>query len=278
MIRLFFFFCFSFAAFSQKTTLPLPVNLNELSGLVFINDSILVGHNDGGDLPQLYFLNKAGQLLHTCAVSNAKNIDWEDICYDGKKYLYIGDIGNNNNNRKDLTIFQVNAQMALNHAEVESKSFQFIYPEQKAFPEEPKNRHFDAEALTFYNNQLYIFTKCRAEPWDGLSFVYQLSTDMVTQKAVALSPLYIGKTGWWQDAVTGADIQGNLCYILTYNRLIVYEINGATMKFIGRTYLDPITQKEAIAVNRLGEIIVGDEMSKMIGGGFLYLIENKWKK
>lgn len=277
-MRLLFILCFSFAAFSQKSTFPLTNELNELSGLVFINDSILVAHNDSGNLPQLYFLNKTGILLHTCTISNAKNIDWEDICYDGKKFLYIGDIGNNNNNRQDLTIYQVNAQKAFENAEVESNSFQFSYPEQKAFPETPKNRHFDAEALTFYNNQLYLFTKCRTDPWDGQSFVYQLKTTMNDQKAVALSPLYIGKSGWWQDAITGADIQGNLCYILTYNRVMVYEIDGTNMKFIGRTYLEPITQKEAIAVNRFGEIFIGDERSKMIGGGFLYTIENKWKK
>lgn len=256
-----------FPSFAQH---PLPKSINELSGLVFINDSVLVGHNDGGDQPNLYFLTTKGKLLHTCTLSNVTNVDWEDITYDGSTFLYIGDIGNNENKRKDLKIIRVNAKEAFKKEQVEAQTFSFTYPEQKSFPPKPNEKYYDAEALTFYNNKLYIFTKCRTEPWDGWSQVYELSVDMKDQEAKRLSPLLIGKNGWWQDAVTGADIRHGNCYILTYNRVMIYKINGDKMTFVKRFYLDPITQKEAIAVDKEGNVYVGDEASKLIGGGSIY--------
>ena len=278
MIKWLPFFLWTSFCFGQSKNVALPIQLNELSGLAFINDSILVAHNDGGDQPRLYFLDLQGKLLHSCLIQGSKNIDWEDLAYDGSKYVYIGEIGNNNNNRQDLKIIRVNVFDALKFDSVAGASFNFQYPDQLKYPPAPKDYHYDAEAMAYYDGHLYLFTKCRAEPWDGMSYVYQLDTEMVDQKAKKLSSLYVGKSGWWQDAITGVDIRGDLCYLLTYNRLMVYKIKNGTMDFIGRTYLEPITQKEAIAVNSKGAIVVGDERSKLIGGGFLYLLDYKWDK
>lgn len=260
--------------FSQK---PLPAPLKELSGLVFINDSIMVGHNDGGDRPVLYFINKKAELVHQCLLTNVSNVDWEDITYDGSTYLYIGDFGNNENKRKDLKIIRVSAKSAYTKDEVEASSFEFTYPEQKSFPPSLDQKYFDAEALSYYKGDLYIFTKCRTEPWDGKSQVYKLSTKMENQKAERLSPLIIGKNGWWQDAVTGVDIRKDRCYVMTYNRVMIYRIVEGQLKFERRFYLDPITQKEAIAVASDGTIFIGDEDSKLIGGGYLYEYPNNDK-
>lgn len=276
MKRLVFFLLLTIplCTLSQK---PLPSSLNELSGLVFINDSIMVAHNDGGDKPNLYFLNKDAKLIHTCRLTNVTNVDWEDITYDGSTYIYIGDIGNNDNKRKDLKIIRVSAKEAFKKDEMEASFFSFSYPEQTSFPPSLSEKYYDAEGLTYYNGSLYIFTKCRTEPWDGLSQVYQLSVKMEDQQAKRLSPLLVGKNGWWQDAVTGVDIHKDYCYVMTYNRVMVYKIVDGKLKFERRFYLDPITQKEAIAIAKDGVIFVGDEASKLIGGGLLYEYPNDEK-
>lgn len=270
----FLFSCFLFfivnQTFGQIVLGEIPIKLKEISGLVFINDSTLVGHNDGGNAPKLFFLNLSGKILHEVKIDNAKNEDWEDITFDGNDNIYIGDIGNNLNKRKDLCIYKVSLSAALNSEEVKAEVLSFSYPNQTAFPPTDDDLHFDAEALCFYNDSLYIFTKCRTEPWDGNSYVYSLATNKKKQKANFLSTFYVGKSGWWQDAITGADIQGEYCYLTTYNRLMIYRLDEGKLLFDHRIYLKPITQKEAIAVNSQGRMIVADERQTALGGGYLY--------
>lgn len=261
---------FSQISLAQTIVGSVPDKLKEISGLVFINDSILVGHNDGGNAPKIFFLTVGGKILHEVKIENAKNEDWEDITYDGEDALFIGDIGNNENKRKDLCIYQISLKQALSNDQIQAKILYFSYPNQLAFPPKDENLHFDAEALCFFKDSLYIFTKCRTEPWDGYSYVYSLATNKANQKANFLNTFYVGKSGWWQDAITGADIQGNYCYLTTYNRLMVYKIDNGHLEFDHRIYLKPITQKEAIAVNNKGRMIVADENQAALGGGYLY--------
>ena len=89
----------------------LPESISESSGLVFYNDTLLITHNDSGDKPMLYFINLKGKLVGQVLVENATNTDWEDLCMDDKGNLYIADIGNNNNDRRDLKIYKVNSSL-----------------------------------------------------------------------------------------------------------------------------------------------------------------------
>jgi len=268
-------------ALSQTILGTIPEKLREISGLVFINDSVLVGHNDGGNAAKIFFLNLEGKILHDVKITNAKNEDWEDITFDGKDYLYIGDIGNNENKRKDLCIYKISLKDALENDSASAQVLKFNYPNQTEFPPANNDLHFDAEALCFYKDSLYIFTKCRTEPWDGNSYVYSLATDLSKQQANFRSAFYVGKSGWWQDAITGADIRGEYCYLTTYNRLMIYRIVKGQIFFDHRIYLKPITQKESIAVNGKGRMIIADERHPALGGGFLYEVTkttNKKKK
>jgi hypothetical protein len=69
--------------------------------LGFYNNNIIT-HNDSGGQANLYEINAStGAVLRTVAITNATNVDWEDIAQDAL-YIYIGDIGNNFGNRTDL--------------------------------------------------------------------------------------------------------------------------------------------------------------------------------
>jgi hypothetical protein len=165
-------------SFSQKLekVAKLPDTMKEISGLCFLNDTVMVGHNDSGNEPILYFLNLKGQKIHQVEVLEAKNNDWEDITADGKGHLYIGDIGNNNNSRKKLRIYKVSTWNILKKKEVKAEEIEIDYAEQKEIPTAEKDWHFDAEAIAYYKDSIYIFTKCRAKPFDGRSFQYAVST------------------------------------------------------------------------------------------------------
>ncbi|AEA43668.1 hypothetical protein [Fluviicola taffensis] len=263
---------FLVAATVQKTT-RLSKDLKEISGLVFANDTTLIAHNDGGNDPELFVLNLDGSIRHKVTITNAENEDFEDIALDSKGNLYIGDFGNNNNKRTDLKILKVSLQKVLDNQDVEAKFIEFSYPEQTTFPPTLKEKYFDCEAMSFYNDSLYLFTKCRTEPFDGKCFVYTLPTNPGTYKANKKYYLIIGKRDWFRDAITGADIRENKLVLLTYNRIIVHSFENGRPKYESHNTLLPITQKEAIAIHSSGRIYVADERQKIIGGGNLYVIK-----
>ena len=89
----------SFLGQSQITSFrekfELPEVVKETSGLLFIDGKIIT-HNDSGDDANLYELDSlSGNLQRTINITNATNINWEDITED-ENHLYIGDFGNNN--------------------------------------------------------------------------------------------------------------------------------------------------------------------------------------
>ncbi len=268
--------------FAQEAVGELPKKLKELSGLVFVTDDLMVGHNDGGHSPTLYFITIKGEIKHEVRVKDATNVDWEDIAFDGKNKIYIGDFGNNLNKRDDLCIYVVKLDDAMKKDKVDSKKIKFRYEDQDKFPPKNKDLHYDCEAMAFYNDSLYLLTKSRTEPFDGNSHVYSIDLKDDKQKANFIGKLYLGKNGWWQDAITAVDIVDGICYVLTYNRLAKYKIEKGQLRFIFWVYLKPITQKESVAVNSKGEIYVADEQAMGLGGGYIYEVtfpkNKKYKK
>ncbi len=76
--------------------------LEEASGLVASvnNSNMLWTHNDSGDKARIFLIDKGGIVKATVWLDSARNRDWEDIAIgpgpvEGKTYLYIGDIGDN---------------------------------------------------------------------------------------------------------------------------------------------------------------------------------------
>ena len=129
------FFSISFLSFSQKKLVAeLPHKLKEISGLAFLNDSVLIAHNDSGNEAEIYFLDLLGNKIHTVVIENAQNNDWEDITVDQKGHIYIADIGNNNNMRKDLCVYKINSKNILEKETVKAEKIAFNYPEQIAYP------------------------------------------------------------------------------------------------------------------------------------------------
>ena len=137
----------------------LPNTVSETSGLLFFNGK-LITHNDSGDAANLYELDTiSGNIIRTITITNATNVDWEDITQDDT-HIFIGDFGNNSNgNRQDLKIYKILKSDYLNNTSITSEVISFSYEDQTDFTSQPNNTNFDAEALSVYNNQLVIFTK-----------------------------------------------------------------------------------------------------------------------
>lgn len=187
-------------------TLPqgvlLNTNLNENSGLAYVNGDLWT-FNDGGNAASLYKINPAtGQILRTVPVTNATNVDWEDITADDQ-FLYIGDFGNNaNGNRQDLKIYKITLTDLYNDPVlgVNAEVINFVYSDQTDFTPKGENRtEFDCEAFFVRNNRLHLFSK------DWIGPLYQ-TKHYIVPTAPGSYVATLEETFNVNGAITGADI------------------------------------------------------------------------
>ena len=135
----------------------LPLDVSETSGLLFHNNS-LITHNDSGNEPVLYVLDTLSlEILRTVTISNAVNMEWEDLASDDT-YIYIADIGNNQGDRTDLGIYRIEKQLFDNSDTVAADYISYTYEDQSDFSGEA-NSDWDAEAMIVVGDVLVVFTK-----------------------------------------------------------------------------------------------------------------------
>lgn len=194
------FFWFSLlttnAQIAEEITLLESPALDETSGLVFY-DHKLITHTDSGGKAELYEINPAtGAVNRTVAITNATNVDWEDIAQDAS-YIYIADIGNNSGDRTDLKIYKI-AKADFNTTEdaVTAEIIAFSYADQLDYTRQPNRTNWDAEALISYGDKLLIFTKNWA---DNCTNVYAIPKTSGLHSAVLVSSYPIN------GLITGAD-------------------------------------------------------------------------
>lgn len=257
----------NYFSFSQNTTIGrTPEVLKELSGLELLDDETLIGINDSGNEPYLHLMNKDGELIRSVFIEGAQNTDWEDLAKD-EHYLYIGDIGNNLNDRKDLCIYKIPLD-DLKKDSVQAEKIKISYSEQHAFPPAKDALEFDAEALFYAKGSLWIMSKSRRVPWEGFCFLYEIPTDTGSYNLTRKGSINVGPNGWASDSVTGADLFGDQLYVTTYNRII--QFNFAKNNELVNEWLYKIpSQVESIVVLNDEVLLFGDEAS-WFGGGNLY--------
>ena len=248
----------------------LPGSLKEISGLEIINDSLLVAFNDGGHDPR-YLLNLEGEVVKKVEVTNAKNKDWEDITTDGE-YIYIGDVGNNANKRLNLRVYKIKISDILKRKEVTAQTIKFNYGDQRAYPPISDSLFFDAEALAYYQDSIWIFTKNRATNSDGSSRIYKLPTIPGEYTVYQSDKVFIGKNGWLKDGITAVDVYEDDFYILTYNRYMIKQYKGDTFEDVSTFNFKNVAQRESIVVRNSQCIFVADEKNPMLGDVKLYKI------
>jgi hypothetical protein len=148
-----------FAARVLEEVGAVPDELRESSGVVVsrTQPGVFWSHNDSGDGPNLYAIDISGRLLARVTVTNAMARDWEDIssgpCPAGganagpaqpSACLYVADIGDNNEVRREVTIYIV-VEPKVDGSDasptVTARSFNFRYAEGPT----------DAEAVTSHS-------------------------------------------------------------------------------------------------------------------------------
>lgn len=254
----------------------LPQNIKESSGLETGPDDTIWTFNDSGGEPELYQVDTSGQLLRTVRITNAWNRDWEDITRDEQGNLYIGNIGNNSNKNTDLCIFKIPDPDMVEADEIEAEIIRFHYEDQHHFPPELNARYFDAEALMWFDNHLYISTKNRTEPFDGLTKLYRLPDQSGEYTAKKFGQYNTGGTEVFSYWITAGDISddGTRLVLLSSDKIWLFEnFDGADFYSVTpRVYTLPHhTQKEGIAFIDNNTVVITDEQWKRGIGRNIYV-------
>ncbi len=240
----------------------LSKNLKEVSGNEFIKSTNSIWMiNDSGNKSKIYEVsNKKGKIKNVIDV-DAKNKDWEDITSDDDGNLYIGDFGNNNNDRKNLRILKIKKKY-LSKKEADIEVIKFEYENQDKFPPKKDQRFFDAEAFFYFNNNFYIFTKSRVDDKYGTTFLYKVPAEKGNHEAKLLGSYNNGdKNNSW---FTAADISNNRekVALLSQKNIVIFSDFKGDHFFSGKVQkikLKHRSQKEGICFKNNRTLYITDE-------------------
>jgi len=156
--------------------------IDEISGIVRSRwqENVWWVHNDSGDRPRIFAIDSTGAvhvapwhagdyaaagadssdepLWPGVQLGAAAHIDYEDIAVEDST-LYLGDIGNNGNARRDLGIYVIREPFYYDRRTRPIKHLPIRYPDQETFPAQEWD--FDAESLFVDDGTLYVLTKHR---------------------------------------------------------------------------------------------------------------------
>ena len=261
----------------EVTTNTVKLKLKEASGVEVSSASDLIWIlEDSGNKNNIYGVNADGKIQQTIKIENASNVDWEDLTSDQAGNLYIGDFGNNDNERKDLCIYKINAGDLKRDVATSSGKISFYYPEQTEFPPKKSGLFYDAESFFEHDGSFYIFTKNRSKGFDGSVSLYKIPNQEGNHKAQLLGKFQACNI-YKKCAITSADISpdGKTIAILSASRVYLLTnfspdnfLSGKTEEF----ELPDITQKEGICFKDNETLLIVDEKDKKTGGN-LYEIK-----
>lgn len=266
---------------NETTTLKLigdlPKALKEISGIAYSNN-LIYSIEDSGNENEVTVMDTLGNITKTIVVNGVDNIDWEDLTFDTKGNLYIGDFGNNDNVRKDLAIYKIN------HSDLQSEKVDvaykitFDYPEQTDFPPKKKDLLFDVEGFFEYDNHFYLFTKNRSKGFDGTSYIYKIPNKAGHHHAQLINTI---KTcgDYHNCAITSAAISPNglKFVLLSHSKVWLFENfsqDNITNGKMTELDLNNYSQKEAVCFKNNNVLLMADEKVKKTGGNLLEFILN----
>jgi len=227
----------------------LPSPISESSGVEMRNANSIWTHNDSGDEPRLFNIDTAGNLLRTIYLAIDTAIDWEDITQDSAGNFYIGDFGNNLNNRTDLRIYKIpNPDLILSDTVV-PLLITFNFPDQLLFPPPLTEQNFDCEALFHFHDSLYLFSKNRGT--STFCKMYRLPDQAGDYTAELIDSL---NTGNW---VTAADISPSGKLVILLSESVIWLFSG----FTGSDFFGGMAQHLTMSTSQKeGVVFVNDSL------------------
>jgi hypothetical protein len=239
----------------------MPDSVLESSGLEnATDDKTFWTHGDSGSKNQLFEVDEKGNVVSIFPLPGIKNKDWEELAKDDVGNIYVCDIGNNYNVRKDLRIYKINV-----HENNSIDTIHFKYADQSLFPPPEKQRNFDCEAVFWYKQNLYLFSKNRGEKYVK---IYTLPDQGGRYEAVAKDSVYLNS---W---ITSADISpdGSKVALLTYSKIYFFNAESSDELKLKASFVKRFNrskQSEAILFKNNSDLLITNEQHQ------IYLMRKK---
>lgn len=254
-----------------KIEFALPKKLKEVSGITLSKDKKTIWViEDRGNKNAVYGLKEDGQMVAKIPVENSENTDWEDIISDAKGNIYIGDFGNNDNDRKDLAILKTDLKDVNQTTTKIIQTTKFHYQGQTDFPPKKSNLLYDCEAFVEMNGNFYLFTKNRSKGFDGTFLVFQVPNKEGDFEAKLIGKLQL-QGGYNDAAITSATINSTKDKIVLLTHKNIHVLTGFTANDFNNAKIQKIplnhnSQKEAIVFHDDKTLMIADEKAKNEGG------------
>ncbi|MDP9962198.1 hypothetical protein [Chryseobacterium lathyri] len=249
----------------------LPKKLKEVSGIVLSQDKNTIwAIEDQGNKNVVYGLDKQGKLITDVLVENAENNDWEDITKDTQGNIYLGDFGNNDNNRQNLAILKLDLKDASQKTTKAVQTTKFHYEGQTEFPPKKSNWLYDCEAFVEMNGNFYLFTKNRSKGFDGTFLVFQVPNKEGDFEAKLIGKLKLA--GKYSDAaITSAAVNSTQDKVVLLTHKNIHALAGFTADNFNTSTIEKIplnhnSQKEAVVFLDDKTLLIADEKDKDMGG------------
>jgi hypothetical protein len=192
--------------------------------------------NDSGNSPSVYAVDDQGRSRGTFRVDGAQNVDWEAMQIgpgrDGGSALYIGDIGDNDAERREVVIYRVPEPEPIeagarnpNGRTVQAEAFKLQYP----------NGARDAEALLVHpkTGEILILSKEL-----GRTAVYRVPLPLDERRTVRMervAEVDMSRFGIKIDLLTDATVSADVLHVTirTYSNALEYDVpSGAALASI----------------------------------------------
>ncbi len=265
---------------NEKTlSYKLPLALKNPSGILKTPDGGLWAINDSqGRQPLLYNFDTSGHIKRIVRVLDVPNVDWEDITQDNKGNIFIADVGNDRNSRKNFSVYRIKAEEITKTDKVKPEIINFTLPDQREFPPVTSKLNYDLESSFWFENYIYFFSKNRTKPFTGYSKLYRIPDGAGTHVAQLIDSLKIpgqqeAERGWVTSATLSPD--SKQLALLGHDR--IWMVSGFTPgKFcdgkITEIILNNSTVKKALTFHADGTVLILDEYFTGTRDGNLYFV------
>ncbi len=250
----------------------LPSELRETSGVTagLRNPSLIWTHNDQGNGPVLYAVDRDGRIHARVEVNESNRDDWEDIargrCELGA-CLYIAGTGDNTERRDVISFYRLAEPEGEGERTVDAERYRMV------LPDGPR----DIEAMyVLPTDQVFLVTKGRNHPVT----VYRYPLPLRSESVVTLTEVQRLTDGpvALPRMVTGASatLDGGTVVIRTYQSLEFFQVtDGGVLVPSGEgpVNLVPLgeAQGEGVGFGTDGRIILSSEGAGFWGPTFAFL-------